>query len=265
MNNRINAMFENRLRGDKKALITFLTAGDPDIDTTRKIVLAMEQAGADLIELGVPYSDPIAEGPVIQAANARALKNDVRLDTLFNLVESLRAETQAPIVFLMYVNCILQYGPDKFFERCATAGLDGVIIPDLPLEESDEIHDVSSRYGVYMIRLVAPTSGDRIEEIASKAEGFLYCVSSLGVTGMRSSFGTDFEEFFGRINRLKAAPCAVGFGISTPGQVKALRGYCDGVIVGSAIVKRIGEAANADEAVQEVSAFVKELREALDG
>lgn len=265
MSNRIDVMFADRLERGKKALITFVTAGDPDIDTTRRIVLALEEAGADLIELGVPYSDPVAEGPVIQAANVRALKNDVRMDTLFSLVESLRKETQAPIVFLMYVNCILQYGTDRFFDRCTMAGLDGVIIPDLPLEESCEIHDVSKRYGVHLIRLVAPTSGDRIEEIASKAEGFLYCVSSLGVTGMRSSFKTDFGEFFGRINRAKAAPCAVGFGVSTPEQAKDLSAYCDGVIVGSAIVRRIGAAENGDAAVNDVAAFVKELRQALDG
>lgn len=264
MNNRIDAMFEKKKEQGRKALITFITAGDPDVDTTRRLVLAMAASGADLIELGVPYSDPVAEGPVIQAANVRALKNDVRLDVLFALVESLRADTQAPIVFLLYFNSILQYDADRFFGRCRAAGVDGVIVPDLPLEESDEVHSISRRYGVRLIRMVAPTSGKRIEAIAEKAEGFLYCVSSLGVTGMRASFSTDFEEFFGRINRSKAAPCAVGFGVSTPEQAAALRAYCDGVIVGSAIVKRVAEAKDAGAAVEEVAAFVKSLREALD-
>ncbi|NLT17688.1 MAG: tryptophan synthase subunit alpha [Clostridiales bacterium] len=264
MSNRIDAMFEKKKKQGKKALITFITAGDPDINTTRRLVLAMEAAGADLIELGVPYSDPVAEGPVIQAASVRALKNGVRMDALFDLVESLRQDTQAPIVFLLYFNSILQHGPDRFFYRCARAGVDGVIVPDLPLEESGEIHGDAKRHGVCLIRLVAPTSGDRIEAIAQKAEGFLYCVSSLGVTGVRSSFSTDFGEFFGRIDRSKAAPSAIGFGVSTPEQAAALKKYCDGVIVGSAIVRRVGAAENADAAVKEVSDFVRGLRAALD-
>lgn len=262
--NRIDAMFSRKREEGKKALITFVTAGDPDVGTTRRIVLALEAAGADLVELGVPYSDPVAEGPVIQAANVRALKNDVRLDTLFGLVEGLRAETQMPIVFLMYVNCILQYGKDAFFSRCVSAGVDGVILPDLPLEESDEIHDVSARYGVYLIRLVAPTSDGRIEAIAKRAEGFLYCVSSLGVTGMRSSFSTDFRDFFERIDRARTAPSAIGFGVSTPEQARELSGFCDGVIVGSALVRRIGDAKDPEEAVREAAAFTRLLRQALD-
>jgi tryptophan synthase alpha chain len=267
-NNRIDDTFLKLKIENKKALITFVTAGDPDIETTYNLVLAMEGAGANLIELGVPYSDPIAEGPVIQAANIRALKNDVRMDKLFELVSLLRRSTNIPLVFLLYVNTILQYGKDKFFEKCAESGIDGVIIPDLPFEESEEISEVSKIYAVRLIRLVAPTSKDRIEMIAQKAEGFLYCVSSLGVTGIRKNLdtlNTNFDEFYRAIDKSKNAPSAVGFGISSPAQVKQVKEYFDGVIVGSAIVKKVAEAKGCDEAVKSVSAFVKELREAIDG
>lgn len=263
-NNRIDKMFAKQLSRGKKALITFVTAGDPDLETTRQLVLKMEQSGADLIELGVPYSDPIAEGPVIQEANIRALKNDVRLAKLFEFVSSLRKETDIPIVFLLYVNCILQYGKTDFFEACLKHGIDGVIIPDLPFEESDEINDEAQRTGVRLIRLVAPSSENRIEMIAARAQGFLYCVSSLGVTGMRSNFATDFNSFFERINKTKSAPSAVGFGISTPEQANELKAYCDGIIVGSAIVKKIATASNGSEAVSLVAEFVSSLRKALD-
>jgi tryptophan synthase alpha chain len=264
MSNRIENMFEIKKEENKKALITFITAGDPDLDITYDLVLAMEKAGADLVELGVPYSDPVAEGPVIQAANARALKNDVRLDKLFELVFKLREKTNLPLVFLLYVNSILQYGKEQFFESCKVNGLDGVIIPDLPYEESDEIYMSAKEKDIKLIRLVTPASKERIKMIASKAEGFLYCVSSLGVTGVRSNFKTDFESFFDVINQFKTAPAAIGFGISTPEQIKELKSYCDGVIVGSAIVKKIATAKNNTEAIKNVFDFVKTLKEALN-
>lgn len=264
MSNRIDAMFRRNEAARRKALITFATAGDPDIETTARLVLAMEKAGADLVELGVPYSDPIAEGPVIQAANVRALKNDVRMDTLFAMVERLREDTQTPLVFLIYLNCILQYGKLEFFKRCAKVGVDGVIVPDLPYEESPEIVYEAREYGVRLIRLVAPTSADRIAMIAKEAEGFLYCVSSLGVTGTREEFKTDFAKYFEAINRSRRTPTALGFGISTPEQVRELKGYADAVIVASAIVRRMAAAASADDAVHAVTEFVKELRAALD-
>jgi len=261
--NRIDEMFAKRLASGEKALITFVTAGDPDLETTRQL-LKMEESGADLVELGVPYSDPIAEGPVIQEANIRALKNDVRLDKLFKLVSDLRKDTHIPLVFLLYVNCILQYGKAEFFDSCLQHGLDGVIVPDLPFEESDEIYEEAHRKGIKLIRLVAPSSAARIEMIAAQAEGFLYCVSSLGVTGMRSNFNTNFSDFFGQINKVKRAPCALGFGISTPEQVKELKKYCDGIIVGSAIVKKIATAPTNREAIASVSEFICDLRTALD-
>ena len=264
MRNRIDELFQSKAAQGRKALITFAVAGDPSLDMTHRLVLAMEHAGADLVELGVPYSDPIAEGPVIQAANLRALKNDVKLETLFHMVEKLRAETQIPLVFLLYFNCILQYGIDAFFRRCAQAGMDGVIVPDLPFEESEELSPAAKKYGVRLIRLVAPTSKERLAMIAEKAEGFLYCVSSLGVTGIRKDFETDFGQYFKAIDSVKRTPTALGFGISTAEQVRLLRIYADAIIVASAIVKQLAEAKSEEGAVLQVSQFVRELRAALD-
>lgn len=264
MTDRIAQMFAEKKKQGKKALITFVTAGDPDIGTTQELVLAMERAGADLVELGVPFSDPVAEGPVIQAANIRALSKGLRTDGIFAAVTSLRQKTQIPLVFLMYVNCIFRYGTERFFDNCVRAGVDGVIVPDLPYEEKDELAPAAKSHGVKLISLVAPTSEERVARIACDAEGFLYCVSSLGVTGMRSHFDTDFEEFFARINRSVRVPTALGFGISGPEQVRKLKQYADGVIVGSAIVRLVGAAPDAPDAVRSVSEFTASLRRALD-
>lgn len=263
MNNRIDIMFKEKKKENKKALITFVTAGDPDLKTTYDLVLAMEQNGADLIELGIPFSDPVAEGAVIQQANVRALKNNVKTDEVFALVKSLRKETTIPIVFLMYANSIFRYGKEAFFKQCSDCGVDGVILPDLPYEEKDEFAETAEEQSVYIISLVAPTSLVRIKAIAESAKGFLYCVSSLGVTGVRSNFNTDFETFFKEIYNHSQIPAVIGFGISGPEAVKELKGYCDGVIVGSAIVKLIGSSQTPTEATQKVSAFTKSLKEAL--
>lgn len=265
MTDRIGEMFAKQKQAGKKALITFVTAGDPDIATTEKLVLAMEQAGADLVELGVPFSDPVAEGPVIQAANIRALANGLKIDGVFNAVARLREKTQVPLVFLMYINSIFNYGKENFFKRCRETGVDGVIIPDLPYEEKDEVSAPAAQNGIKLISLVAPTSHERIQKIAEQAEGFLYCVSSLGVTGTRSSFHTDFELFFSLINRYTAAPTALGFGISSPEQARELRQYADGIIVGSAIVRLVGAAATPEDAVKSVADFTVSLRAGLDG
>ena len=261
---RIESRFEELKRLNKKALITFVTAGDPDRDTTMALVREMEGCGADIIELGIPYSDPIAEGPIIQAANERALKHSIKIRDILEMTARLRMETQVPIVYLLYFNCILQYGPEKFFRDCSEAGVDGLIIPDLPFEERWELEDLTGRYPLDIITLVAPTSKDRIRQIARDAKGFLYCVSSLGVTGERKEFGTDFEEFFSFINENVTIPKAIGFGISTPEQVSRLKGYSDGLIVGSAIVRLVGESSNRREAVEKVGKFIRELRAALD-
>ena len=261
---RIAAMFAQQKAAGKKALITFITAGDPDIETTKRLVLGMEAAGANLIELGVPFSDPVAEGPVIQAADLRALSKGLRTDEIFNAVAELRTKTQLPIVFMMYINCIYTYGKEKFFARCADCGVDGVIVPDLPFEEKDEVQGEAQKQAVKVISLVAPTSHERVGMIAREAEGFLYCVSSEGVTGVRKDFSTDFDAYFTAINKAANVPTALGFGISGPEQARALRQYADGLIVGSAIVRLVGAASSPDEAVNSVSAFVRSLRDAID-
>ncbi len=261
---RISDKFNELKEKNKKALITFVTAGDPTLGATIRIVKEMEKCGADIIELGIPYSDPVAEGPVIQLANTRALKNDIKIKDIMNTVSEIRKEVKVPLVYLLYYNCILQYGIERFFEDCVKSGLDALIIPDLPYEEMDELSDISSKYPVDIITLVSPTSKDRMEKVAGNAKGFLYCVSSLGVTGMRSDFDTNFEEFFTYVNKFSKIPKALGFGISTPEQIKQLKGYCDGLIVGSAIVKQVERSANEDEAVKNVGEFVRTLREAMD-
>ncbi len=262
---RIEDKFTELKQQGKKALITFVTAGDPDLATTMKIVGEMESKGADIIELGIPYSDPIAEGPVIQAANARALKHAIKIKDIMESVREMRKSVKVPLLYLLYCNCILQYGIDRFFADCAAVGLDGVIIPDLPFEERDELGITADMYGIVIITLVAPTSADRVEKLARNAKGFLYCVSSLGVTGVRSAFNTDFEEFFSLINKAASIPKALGFGISTAEHVRQLKGYCDGLIVGSAMVKRIETAQSPEEAVEAVGRYTAELREAMDG
>lgn len=254
---------ENKFRelGGEKALITFVTAGDPDLETTKKLVLNMEKNGADLIEIGVPFSDPIAEGPTIQKASLRALKGGVTLVKIFDLVRELRRESDVPLLLMMYVNTIFRFGTERFFSLCRETGIDGVIVPDLPYEEKDELSSFAKKYGVKQISLVAPTSHDRIAEIAANAEGFLYCVSSTGVTGVRTEFKTDFDEFFGEIKKSAKIPCCVGFGISSPEQAKKMSSYCDGVIVGSGVV-RIVEQYGADS-VGRVGEFVASLKNAM--
>ncbi len=261
---RIKLKFEELREKNRKALITFITAGDPDLKGTIRLVKEMEAKGADIIELGVPYSDPIAEGPVIQRANERALKNNIKIKDIMIAVEEMRKDVTVPLVYLLYFNCILQYGPDKFFFDCKVSGIDGVIIPDLPFEEQSEIRDVAEKHGIDIITLVSPTSKDRVERIAKDAKGFIYCVSSLGVTGVRNEFRTDFDEFFSYINKVTDVPKAIGFGISTPDQIRKLKRYSDGLIVGSAIVRQIENSSNIEEAVRNVGDFVDSLRKAMD-
>lgn len=261
MSNRIDRCFESLKSDEKKALITFVTAGDPDMESTEKIVLSMFENGADIVELGVPFSDPIAEGVTIQKSSLRSLTKGTTLDMIFGLVKSLRQKTDKPLLLMMYLNTIFVYGKEKFFKNCKDYEIDGVIVPDMPYEERDEILDAANKYGIYNINLVAPTSHDRVADIASNSEGFLYCVSSLGVTGTRTEFKTNFDEFFSLINKSVSCPACVGFGISSPEQADKMSKYCDGVIVGSAIVKIIEQHGKAS--ADKVGEFVKSLKMAM--
>lgn len=259
--NRIEKCFSDLKKRKEKALITFITAGDPDLEATERAVFEMFDNGADIIELGVPFSDPVAEGVTIQKSSLRSLKNGTNLTKIFETVKRIREKTEKPLILMMYINTIFVYGTDRFFADCKQYGIDGVIVPDMPFEERDEVQEYAEKYGVLNINLVAPTSRNRIEKIASESKGFLYCVSSTGVTGVRSGYTTDFDDFFGTIRKYAKCPCAVGFGISGPEQAKKMSGYCDGVIVGSAIV-RIFEEKGAD-APKAAGEFVKSLKEAI--
>ncbi|MDE7284437.1 MAG: tryptophan synthase subunit alpha [Lachnospiraceae bacterium] len=244
-----------------KAFIPFITCGDPDLDTTKEIVLSMAANGADLIELGIPFSDPTAEGPVIQGANLRALTGGVTTDKIFDMVRQLRQDISIPMVFMTYANVVFSYGADKFISTCAEIGIDGLILPDLPFEEKEEFDDICEKYGVDLVSLIAPTSANRIAMIASKAQGFIYIVSSLGVTGVRSEIKTDIPSLVKLVRENASVPCAVGFGISTPEQAAKMASVSDGAIVGSAIVKLIAQ--YGKDAAKPVGEYVKSMKDAL--
>lgn len=246
---------------DGKAFIAFITCGDPDLQTTKAAVLAAADAGADLIELGIPFSDPTAEGPVIQEANARALSGGVTTDKIFDLVRELRQETDVPMVFMTYANVVFSYGAEKFLETCREIGIDGLILPDVPYEEKEEFGPLCRKYGVDQISLIAPTSQDRIAKIAADAEGFLYIVSSLGVTGTRTEITTDLPAIVQVVRENTDIPCAIGFGISTPEQAAEMAAVSDGAIVGSAIIKILAE--HKKEAAPYVGAYVRAMKDAV--
>ncbi|MFR8075139.1 MAG: tryptophan synthase subunit alpha [Lachnospiraceae bacterium] len=258
MNKRIAEAFANG-----KAFIPFLTCGDPSLEVTEQLIYAMEEAGADLIELGIPFSDPTAEGPVIQAANVRALSGGVTTDKIFDMVKRLRQNTKIPMVFMTYANVVFSYGTERFIQKAASLGMDGLILPDVPFEEKEEFDSVCKKYGLDLISLIAPTSHERITQIAKEAEGFVYCVSSLGVTGMRSTITTDIGAMVQLVKAAKDIPCAVGFGISTPEQAAAMAAKSDGAIVGSAIVKLCGQYKEA--CVPYVKEYVKSMKDAVRG
>ena len=245
----------------KKAFIPFITCGDPDLETTEALVYAMEEAGASLIELGIPFSDPTAEGPVIQAANIRALSGGVTTDKIFQMVEKIRDRTQIPLVFMTYANVVFSYGRERFIQRAAQIGMDGLILPDVPFEEKKEFDSVCRQYGLDLISLIAPTSHDRIRRIAKEASGFVYCVSSLGVTGTRDAITTDIKTMTDLVRENTDTPCAVGFGISMPEQAGQIGALCDGVIVGSAIVKLCGQYGRS--CVPHVAEYVREMTRQL--
>lgn len=261
--NRIDEHFAKLKEQGKKALITFLTVGDPNLAVSEKAIRTMQEEGVDLIELGVPFSDPAADGVTIQEADTRALAQGVDIFKVFELVEKIRKDITVPMVFLLYYNVMVQYGLDEFFKRCQSAGIDGLIIPDLPYEESGEIKEYTEKYGVYQINLVSPTSRDRIQQIAENSHGFLYCVSSLGVTGEKSSFQTNFDEFFSIINKYTKIPACVGFGISNGSQVRELSSYCDGAIVGSAIVKAIASGKTEEESISNLREKLRDLKSGI--
>lgn len=251
----IKKAFENG-----KAFIPFITCGDPTLDTTKQAVIQMVQAGADLIELGIPFSDPTAEGPVIQEANIRALKNKITTDDVFAMVKELRQTVTIPLVFMTYANVVFSYGAERFMKNCQEVGIDGIILPDIPFEEKEEFDAVCKQYDVDLISMIAPTSEERITMIAKEANGFVYCVSSLGVTGVRSNITTDIGAMVKKVKEVNDIPCAVGFGISTPEQAENMAKQADGVIVGSAIVKLC--AAHGEAAPAEIAKYVKEMKEA---
>ena len=244
-----------------KAFIAFITCGDPDLETTAAAVRAAVENGADLIELGIPFSDPTAKGPVIQGANIRALAGGVTTDRIFDFVRALRRDVRVPMVFMTYANVVFSYGAEKFISTCQQIGMDGLILPDLPYEEKDEFQPLCSQYGIDLISLIAPTSADRIAMIAKEAEGFLYIVSSLGVTGTRSAITTDLSAIMSLVRQNTEIPCAIGFGISTPEQAKKMAALSDGAIVGSAIIKLLAQ--YGKDAPQHIGAYVKSMKEAV--
>lgn len=282
--------------GGGKAFVPFITCGDPDLETTKKLVGAMAQAGADIIELGIPFSDPTAEGPVIQGANLRALSGGVTTDKIFEMVKEIREEIEIPLVFMTYANVVFSYGStqkssvaiagcsagecnaesdkgltakssaaaggtEAFLRKAAEAGIDGLILPDVPFEEKEDFAPACKKYGIELISLIAPTSHERITTVAKEAEGFLYCVSSLGVTGVRSQITTDIGAMMSLVRETSDIPAAIGFGISTPQQAKEMAQKADGVIVGSAIVKLIAQ--HGRDCVPYVTEYVKQMKEAI--
>ena len=244
-----------------KAFIPFLTCGDPDLATTEKLIEAMAEAGADLIELGIPFSDPTAEGPVIQSANMRALNNGVTTDRIFAMVRRVREKISVPMVFMTYANVVFSYGTERFIRTASEIGMDGIILPDVPFEEKDDFAPLCRQYGLDFISLVAPTSRERVAMIAKEASGFIYCVSSLGVTGMRSQITTDVGALVKLAKSVSDLPTAIGFGISTPEQAAEMAAKADGVIVGSAIVKLVGQ--YGKESIAPVGKYVKSMKAAI--
>lgn len=254
--NRIHTAFENG-----KAFIAFLTCGDPDLETTEKLIVAMANAGADLIELGIPFSDPTAEGPVIQEANQRALAAGTTTDNIFEMVRRVRKTVQVPLVFMTYANVVFSYGTESFLKTAAEVGIDGLILPDVPYEEREDFAPACDAHGIAFIPLVAPTSRERIAMIVQKAQGFVYCVSSLGVTGVRNEIQSDISEMVNLVRSASSLPAAVGFGISTPAQAAEMARFADGVIVGSAIVRLVAE--HGRNAVEPVADYVRSMKAVL--
>lgn len=253
---RIQEAFQNH-----KAFIPFVTCGDPDLETTKKVIRAMAEAGADLIELGIPFSDPTAEGPVIMDADERALKSGVTTDLIFAMTKELRETITIPFVYMTYANVVFSYGTERFMKQASEAGIDGLILPDVPYEEKEDFAGIAAQYGIDLISMIAPTSKERIARIANDAKGFLYIVSSLGVTGVRSAITTDIGAMVNLVREYTSIPCAVGFGISTPEQAEKMASLSDGAIVGSAIVRLIAD--HGTDSAEPVREYVKSMADAV--
>ncbi|MCF6096823.1 tryptophan synthase subunit alpha [Thermovorax subterraneus] len=263
MNNRIDMTFERLKKEGKKALIAYITAGDPDIETTAELIFKMIEAGADAVEIGVPYSDPLADGPVIQRASARALRNGTKIKDIMKMVEMIRKNSQIPILYLVYYNSVFIYGVERFMKEAYSAGVDGIIIPDLPLEERGEVFELTKKYGLHLIPLVAPTSHGRIKKIVENAGGFVYCVSSTGVTGERERIETDIKSYLEEVSKYTGLPKAVGFGISSPEMARNIKDYCEGIIIGSAIVSIIEKASTKEEMFEKIDNFIRSIKKVL--
>ena len=256
--NKIDEVFNKLKKENRKALIPFISNGDPSVDATVENVLELERSGADIVELGIPFSDPLADGPVIQDSYFRALKGGIKVKDVFTTVKKVREHSSIPIVIMVYYNLVFSYETQKFLKEAGECGVDGIIVPDIPLEERSELKDLCENNGLYLIPLVAPTSKDRIKKIIEGAKGFVYCVSSCGTTGERSSFSSNINEYLETVKSDTDVPICLGFGVSSREVVKNIKGDCDGVIVGSAVVRRLYE--NRSEAFT----FTKGLREELD-
>jgi len=261
--NRIDAAFDRLKKENRKAMIPFITAGDPDLGATVELVLAMEQGGADIIELGIPYSDPLADGDIIQASSGRALKAGAKIASIIGTVKTIREKSTVPLIFLVYYNSVFKYGVESFISEAGSAGIDGLIIPDLPIEERKEIIEIGDKYGVYLIPLVAPTSKDRIQKITENGKGFVYCVSTAGVTGVRQSINTDINGYMNIVSDYTKLPRALGFGISGPEMAERYKNCCEGIIVGSAIVRTVAEAKTREAMTEGVREFVSRIKEVL--
>lgn len=261
--NRIDKKFYELKQKGLKAMIPFITAGDPSLDVTVELVFKMEEGGADIIEIGIPYSDPLADGPIIQASSTRALKNGTKIDNIMDAVKKIRQKSEIPLVYLVYYNSIFKYGIERFVNEAKESGIDGLIIPDLPLEERKDIKEISEKYGIYLIPLVAPTSKERIKSICESGKGFVYCVSTKGVTGIRNSIETDIKEYMRTVSEYTNMPKAIGFGISGPDMAKRFAPYCDGIIVGSAIVKMINDSRSKEDIYDNVKKFIFSIKEAI--
>lgn len=244
-----------------KAFITFITAGDPSLDITGQLIIEMAKSGADLIEIGIPFSDPVAEGSVIQQADERALKGGTTTDKIFKMVEEVRKQCEIPLAFMTYINPVFTYGGERFLKNCKNCGIDALIVPDLPFEEKGELEPYCNKYGIDLISFIAPTSHERIRMIAREAKGFVYCVSSMGVTGVRNKITANARDMIRLVKAEQDIPCAIGFGIATPEQAGEIALYCDGIIVGSAIVKMVGE--YGADCVRPIGEYVTKMKKAI--